>query len=74
MGRTKPSQQLSQAEIERFLVAAEALHNSIVRPLVSPSSEHYRALQNVHQPLLKAIEQITGEKAKFIRWFGGGSA
>ncbi|WP_352886009.1 hypothetical protein [Mesorhizobium sp. M1305] len=30
MARTKPSEQLSQAEIDRFLAAAEALHKSIV--------------------------------------------
>ncbi|AID31807.2 hypothetical protein [Mesorhizobium jarvisii] len=34
MARTKPSKQLSQAEIESFLVAAEALHKSIVKPLI----------------------------------------
>ena len=33
MARTKPFKQLSQAEIERFLVAAEALHKSIVNRL-----------------------------------------
>ena len=32
MARTKLSKQLSQDEINRFLVAAEALHKSIVRP------------------------------------------
>ncbi|MER9298623.1 hypothetical protein NKI38_19315 [Mesorhizobium sp. M0621] len=49
MARSKPSKQLSQVEIERFLVAAEALHLSIVKPLLSPMSEHYRALQNTHE-------------------------
>ncbi|ESZ77835.1 hypothetical protein [Mesorhizobium sp. L103C105A0] len=33
MARTKPSGQLSRAEIDRFLAAAEALHKSIVGPL-----------------------------------------
>ena len=32
MARTIPSKQLAQAEIERFLAAAEALHKSIVSP------------------------------------------
>ena len=32
MARTKPSKQLSQDEIDRFLVAAEALHKSIIGP------------------------------------------
>ncbi|WP_352628631.1 hypothetical protein [Mesorhizobium sp. C277A] len=36
MARTKPSEQLSRAEIERFLAAAEALHKSIVGPLCVP--------------------------------------
>ena len=35
MARTKPSKQVSQDEIERFLVAAEALHKSIVGPLLA---------------------------------------
>ncbi|MER9332897.1 hypothetical protein NKJ06_02590 [Mesorhizobium sp. M0293] len=49
MARSKPSKQLSQVEIERFLVAAEAMHRSIIQPLLSPTSEHYRALQNTHE-------------------------
>ena len=68
MARTKPSKQLSQDEIERFLVAAEALHKSVVRPLLAYGSEHYRALQSVHEPLLKAVEQVTGKPAPFIQW------
>jgi hypothetical protein len=74
MARTKPSKQLSQDEIERFLVAAEALHKSIVRPLLAYHSEHYRALRDVHEPLLKSIETITGKKAQFIQWNGTGPA
>ncbi|MER8373919.1 hypothetical protein [Mesorhizobium sp. M1406] len=72
MARTKPSKQLSQDEIERFLVAAEALHRSIVKPLLSPMSEHYRALQNTHEALLKTVKDITGKDAPFIRWHGTG--
>jgi hypothetical protein len=34
----------SQAEIDRFLLAAEALHKSIVGPLLAYQSEHYRGL------------------------------
>ena len=66
MARTKPSKQLSQDEIERFLVAAEALHKSIIGPLLAYHSEHYRALLEVHEPLLKSIETITGKRAPFI--------
>ncbi|MES0091007.1 hypothetical protein NKJ80_08485 [Mesorhizobium sp. M0030] len=68
MARTKPSKQLSQEQIARFLAAAEALHKSIVGPLLSYKSEHYRALQDVHEPLLKSIETITGNRAPFIQW------
>lgn len=53
MARSKPSKQLSQAEIERFLVAAEALHKSIVKPFISPHCEHYRATRTLHEALLK---------------------
>ena len=66
MARTKPSKQLSQDEIERFHVAAEALHKSIVGPLLAYHSEHYQALREVLGPLLKSIETITGKRAPFI--------
>ena len=72
MARTKLHKQLSQAEIERFLVEAERLHKSIVQPLLSPTSEHYRALRAAHEALLKSIVQITGKDAPFIRWNGTG--
>ena len=63
MGRTKPSKQLSQAEIDRFLLAAEAMHQeTIVSPLLAYHSEHYRALREVHEPLLKSIKTITGKR------------
>ncbi|ESW91534.1 hypothetical protein X773_00570 [Mesorhizobium sp. LSJC285A00] len=74
MARTKPSEQLSRAEIERFLAAAEALHKSIVGPLLAYRGEHYQALRKVHGPLLKSIETITGQRAKFIQWNGTGPA
>ncbi|MER8567641.1 hypothetical protein NKH85_16995 [Mesorhizobium sp. M0924] len=74
MARTRPSERLSQAEIDRFLAAAEALHKSIVGPLLAYHSEHYQALREVHRPLLKSIETITGQKAKFIQWNGTGPA
>ena len=74
MARTKPSKQLSQAEIESFLVAAEALHKSIVKPLISPHCDHYRTTRVLHDALLKAVREVTGKEVEFIRWFGGGSA
>ncbi|RVA32593.1 hypothetical protein EN933_32785 [Mesorhizobium sp. M7A.F.Ca.US.001.01.1.1] len=72
MSRTKPSKQLSQADIDRFLTAAEALHKSIVKPLLSPTSDHYRALQSTHDALLKTVKDITGKDAPFIQWYGTG--
>lgn len=74
MARTKPSKQLSQDQIDRFLVAAEALHKSIVGPLLAYHCEHYQALREVHGPLLKSIETITGKRAPFIQWNGTGPA
>ncbi|MER8976612.1 hypothetical protein NKJ72_27335 [Mesorhizobium sp. M0045] len=59
MARTKLSKQLSQAEIERFLAEAERLHKSIVQPLLSPTSNHYRPLQRTHEALLKTVKDIT---------------
>ena len=74
MARTKPSKQLSQAEIESFPVAAEALHKSIVKPLISPTCDHYRATRTLHEVLLKTVREVTGKEVEFVRWFGGGSA
>jgi len=72
MARTKLSKQLSENEIARFLAAAEALHQSVIRPLLSPSCEHYRALQEAHEAMLKTVRDITGKDAPFIRWNGTG--
>ncbi|ESX19319.1 hypothetical protein X766_10085 [Mesorhizobium sp. LSJC255A00] len=72
-GQNKPSEQLSRAEIER-LAAAEALHKSIAGPLLAYHREHCQALRKVHGPLLKSIETITGQRAKFIQWNGTGPA
>ncbi|WP_167458563.1 hypothetical protein [Mesorhizobium kowhaii] len=74
MARTKLSKQLSEAEIERFLAEAERLHKSIVQPLLSPTSEHYRALQSTHEALLKTVKDITGKDAPFIQWSDGSGA
>ena len=68
MAKTKLSKQLSQVEIERYLAEAERLHKSIVQPLLSPTSDHYRALRAAHEALLKSIVQITGKDAPFIQW------
>lgn len=68
MARSKPSKQLSQAEIESFAVAAEALHKSIIKPFISPHCEHYRTTRNLHEVLLKAVRDVTGKEVEFVRW------
>jgi len=72
MVRTKLSKQLSQAEIERFLVEAERMHRSIVQPLLSPMSDHYRSTRTLHEALLKAVREVTGTEVEFIQWNGTG--
>ena len=74
MARTKLYKQLLPAEIDRFVSEAERLHKSIVQPLLSPTCNHFRALQAVHEALLKAVRDITGKDAAFIRWNGTGPA
>ncbi|MER8552741.1 hypothetical protein NKH37_11265 [Mesorhizobium sp. M1217] len=74
MTRHKKSKQLSPAEIERFVNDAERLHKTLVRPLISPSSDHYRASVKLNQALLKAVEEVTGKPAPFVRWNSTGPA
>ncbi|RWD12874.1 MAG: hypothetical protein EOS73_03780 [Mesorhizobium sp.] len=69
--RNKPKQ-LSSGELEQFMKAAEALHHSITQPLISPQCDHYRSLQDLHEALLKAVREVTGRDATFIRWNGTG--
>ncbi|MER9740517.1 hypothetical protein [Mesorhizobium sp. M0187] len=71
MARSKGSQQLSQAEIERFATAAEALHLSIISRL-SPHSDDYRQTRVLHEVLLKAVREVTGKEVAFIQWNGTG--
>ncbi|RUX94737.1 MULTISPECIES: hypothetical protein [unclassified Mesorhizobium] len=66
MVRSKPSKQLSQAEIEGFLVAAEALHLSILKPFISLHCDHYRQTRLLHEVLLKAVRDVTGQEVEFI--------
>ncbi|TPM31465.1 hypothetical protein [Mesorhizobium sp. B2-3-4] len=68
MARSKPSKQLSQDEIDRFLVAAEALHLSIVKPFISPHCDHYRQTRVLHEVLLKVVRDVTGKEVAFIQW------
>ncbi|MBZ9768155.1 MULTISPECIES: hypothetical protein [unclassified Mesorhizobium] len=71
--RNKPKQ-LSESKLRRFLAAAEALHLSITGPLISPHCDHYRATRGLHEALLRAVKEITGKDAEFIRWNTTGPA
>ncbi|MDG4876141.1 hypothetical protein P9273_13630 [Mesorhizobium sp. WSM4935] len=71
--RRNKAKQLSESELERFIIAAGALHRSIVDPLISTQCDHYRSMQTLHRALLKAVKDVTGKDAAFIRWFGAGS-
>lgn len=68
MARSKPSKQLSQAEIEHFVTAAEALHLTIIKPFISPHCDHYRQTRLLHEVLLNTVRQVTGKEVEFIRW------
>ena len=71
--RNKPKQ-LSEVQVERFMTAAEALHRSIVDPLISTQCDHYRAMGDLHGALLRAAKEITGKDAAFIQWNTTGPA
>nr|WP_246801007.1 hypothetical protein [Mesorhizobium amorphae] len=72
MGRRIKSKQLSQAEIEHFLVAAEGLHKAIVGPLISPTCDHFRSTRTLHEALLKTVREVTGKDPPFIQTNGTG--
>ncbi|MER9702182.1 hypothetical protein [Mesorhizobium sp. M0146] len=71
-GKSKGSQQLSQAEIERFVAAAEALHLSIIKPFTSPHCDHCRQTRVLHDVLLQGVREVTGKEVAFIQWNGTG--
>lgn len=73
MVRRTKAKQLSVCEIEQFMEAAAAMHTAIVRPLISTQCDHYRALGDLHEALLKAVKELTGKDATFVKWFGAGS-
>ena len=73
MVRRNRPRQLSGPDLERFLLAAEGLHKSIVGPLISPSCDDCRSMQELHATLLKTVRKVTGKEVEFIRWFGAGS-
>ncbi len=72
MVRRNRPKQLSGPDLERFLQAAEGMHRSIVRPLISPQCEHYRSMQALHERLLQTVRDVTGKEVEFIHWHGTG--
>jgi len=71
--RNKPKA-LSPTEMAAFLTAAEALHQSIVRPLISTQCDQYRSMRDLHEALLKTVREVTGQDAAFIQWNTTGPA
>jgi len=47
---------------------------SIVKPLISPHCEHYRATRVLHEVLLNTVREVTGKEVAFIQWNGTGPA
>jgi hypothetical protein len=63
MPRLKHPTQLTQAEVERFMSAATELHRACCAPLIALSSTHSRALTELNQATVVAINAITGDDA-----------
>jgi hypothetical protein len=49
------------------LVAAEALHLSIIKPFISPHCDDYWATCVLHEMLSKAVRDVTGKEVPFIQ-------
>jgi hypothetical protein len=56
------------AHTERFLADAEAIHSIIIGDSggLRVSCDHYRAMQRLHEALLQAIIDVTGNEAPWI--------
>jgi hypothetical protein len=66
MVRRKKKTSLSAAEIERFVLDARRLHNTICAPLISPYCEHQRALRKLNDAIHLAVEEVTGRQAPWL--------
>ena len=55
-------------DLARFSADAEQMNDILLRYTGSlyVRSPHYRALENVHAELIKAIKEVTGENAPWI--------
>lgn len=63
--RKKP-ERMNEREIEAFVAAADAFHRVLVRPLISPYSEHYRALEALNAALSQTILAVSGKPAPWL--------
>jgi hypothetical protein len=66
-GHRKKPTHLTQPEVERFMSAATELHRACCGPLIAPSSVHSRALTELNQAIIMAIEVITGQQAPWMK-------
>lgn len=61
--RRKKPQQLNDREVEAFVEAADNFHRVLVRPLISPYCEHYRALDVLNAALTQAVLAVAERPA-----------
>ena len=66
--RKKPSE-ISEAERDRLVAAATALHEACCAPLLDVRSEHYKALNDLNAQIVAALEVVTGEaRPPWVSW------
>jgi hypothetical protein len=56
-------------DIPRFVVEATAMHETVISYLrkLETNGLHYRTLSDLHDALLKAIRDVTGEEVPWMR-------
>jgi hypothetical protein len=61
--RRKKPERLNEREIEALVAAADEFHRVLVRPLISPFGDHYRALAALNETLTQTIVAVAGQQA-----------
>lgn len=64
--RRKKPEKLNEREIEAFVAAADAFHRVMMRPLISPSGEHYRLLAALNETLMQTTLAVAGQPAPWL--------
>ena len=64
--RRKKPDRLNDREIEMFVAAADDFHKVLVRPLISPFCDHYRALGALNDALMQAVVGGAGRPAPWV--------